>query len=139
MSGQPSLSKSAATTPNPYRPPGFRMPACSETSLKVPSRLLWNSAFRPFGRPLGPHITGSPFQTQFGLRGDVGKLPVAHVAIQNVMAVVGHQHVGAAVVIVVGHADALSPAFLRDARLPRHLGEVGVPVVVIPLRTDVGR
>ena len=182
MSGQPSLSKSAATTPRPYRPPGFRIPACSETSVKVPSRLLWNSALRPFGRPLGPHITGSPFQTQFGLAparrrgaqiqihvvgdekvdvavavviqkgaagapararnrqfclgGDVGEFSVAQVAIENVVAVVGDQHVGPPVVIVVGHADALSPAFLRDAGLARHFGEVAVSVVVIQLRGD---
>ena len=50
------------------------------------------------------------------------------------MAVVGDQHVGPPVVIVVGHAYALSPAFLRDARLPRHFGEMAISIVVVQLR-----
>ena len=76
---------------------------------------------------------------QFGLGGYVGKLPVAQIAIENVVAVVGDQHVGPTVVVIVGHADALSPAFLRDARLARHFGEVAISVVVVQLRSDVGR
>ena len=42
------------------------MPDATETSEKVPSPLLWNSRFVSVGSPLGPQLTGTPFQTQLG-------------------------------------------------------------------------
>ena len=62
-------------------------------------------------------------------------LPVASlnvpspVAIENVMAVVGDEQVGVAVVVVVARADALSPAAGIKARLAGDVNERAVPLL----------
>src|SRR5471030_3306859 len=180
MSGQPSLSKSAAATPRPKRAPGLRMPARSDRSVNVPSPLLWwrtlcaRQATRPalhrqalplagrvfpgFGslgqiqvnvvgheqieppiaivvyeRTTGPVSHSGDGQVRFG--GGVGELSVAQVFVKAVIAVVGHQQIGLAVVVIVAHADALRPAFDGEAGFAPHLPELPMAVVVIKLQS----
>src|SRR6266550_4430570 len=40
---------------------GLRIPDFAETSVKVPSPLLWNRTLVSPVKPRGPHITGTPF------------------------------------------------------------------------------
>ena len=47
MSSFPSLSKSDQMEVSPYRRSGSSTPACFDTSVNVPSPLLWNSRFCP--------------------------------------------------------------------------------------------
>ena len=58
-SGKPSLSKSPTATPIPYPTPAT--PAFSVTSVKVPSRLLWNRRFQYTGESLVSDGMAAPF------------------------------------------------------------------------------
>ncbi len=49
---------------------------------------------------------------KMGLGGDVFKGAVAPIAIKDVVAVVGDQQVGVAVIVVIADTDPLAPAFL---------------------------
>src|SRR5581483_8559947 len=67
ISGQRSLSKSAATDVMQYLPFAFATPDFWLTSVNVPSPLLWNSSTLPGENPRGLQFTGMPFQLQYAL------------------------------------------------------------------------
>src|SRR5437667_12560149 len=72
MSGQPSLSRSAATAVIGYEPDAAATPDFRLTSVNVPSPLLRNNWTNPGGRPRGPQFTGTPFQLQSALAPGLG-------------------------------------------------------------------
>ncbi len=82
------------------------------------------------GPPSGP-VAG-----QAGFLGYVGERPVAVVVIEDVLSVIGNEEVFEAVVVVVAHADTLSPA--RPGH-PCLLGYVGESPVAVVLEEVAGR
>ena len=77
-------------------------------------------------------VTGRPAG-----RGDVREFAVAAIAVEAVVAVVGDQKVGVAVVIEVADAGGLRPAGARESGLLTDFGEVTLAIVAVELR--VGR
>ena len=64
----------------------------------------------------------------------VGEGAVAVVAVETIVAEVGDEEIGIAVVVVVAPGDGLGEADVLDARLLRHLGEAAGAVVLEELR-----
>jgi hypothetical protein len=52
------------------------------------------------------------------------------VVIEAILAVVGHENIRPAIIVVVGHSDAETPSIIGDARLGGYVGERAVVVVV---------
>ena len=66
-----------------------------------------------------------------GLLRHVGECAVAVVAVQHVVAVVGHKQIVEPVVVVVAHGDGRGPAGADEAGLRRDVGKRAVAVVLV--------
>ena len=142
MSGQPSLSKSAAAAPMPYEPIGRQslltntivegprgraMPDCSDTSANVPSPRL---RYRMFVPPAKPERTAGHRNLVVAA---VGGIPWQRRAGRIEVHVVGDEQIEPAVAVVVEETAAGAPAAAgaRHAGLFGHIGERAVAVVVV--------
>ena len=77
------------------------------------------------GRPPASAVAGDP-----SLFGNIFERAVPLVAIQDVLAPVGHEQVVVSVVVIVSDATALPPSRMRQACILGHVGERTVPIVV---------
>ena len=71
---------------------------------------------------------------QLSLFGNILKCPIAFIAVQHVMAVIGNEKIRLAVIIVVADAHALRPSFAAESGLGRDVSKMPVSLVVIKLR-----
>jgi len=69
-------------------------------------------------------------QRDSGLFGDIGKCPVVIVVVKPVLAVVTHEDIRPAVVVVVGNAHPVAPAVVGHAGLRGYIGKRSVMVVM---------
>ena len=81
--------------------------------------------------PRAPGPVSHRVLAQAGLGGHVAERPVAVVAIQHVVAVVGDEQIVEPVVVVVADGDRRGPAGARQAGLVRHIRERAVAIVLV--------
>ena len=93
----------------PNRPAGSATPALSETSVNVPSPLLWNSESPGAGQPARAALHREALVLAGLAFAELRQRVEPHVD------VVGHEQIEPAVVVVVGKRRAGGPSRIADA------------------------